>query len=146
MKISLPLLFLSVVSRQDSAIEAFLLSKGCACSISVTQCRHRQISQDEGPLGQHTLNMIASTSSSQSYGKDKSNSSKGKKNDDEEHFLLKQFMTASGEIVNPYNVLQVPRTANRADIKGSYKQLAKRYHPDGARNRAILPGKWYVHM
>lgn len=63
----------------------------------------------------------------------------------EEHFLLKHFMAASGEVVNPYHVLQVPRDANRADIKGSAKQLAKRYHPDGARNRTILPAKWYIH-
>lgn len=83
--------------------------------------------------------MVASTTTttkSYSSGKNKDD------NDNEEHFLLKKFATSSGEVINPYNVLQVSRDADRAEIKGSYKQLAKRYHPDGARNRTILPGKW----
>jgi DnaJ-class molecular chaperone len=84
--------------------------------------------------------MVASTSSSSSYYNN-NNNNRSKSKYDEEHFLLKKFVTSSGEVINPYNVLNVPRDANRADIKGNYKQLAKKYHPD-TRNKKILPGKW----
>jgi DnaJ domain len=147
MKISLSLLLLCLVSRHDSVTEAFLLLNSGGISVTPCHCRHHQVRHRRTveSMGQRSLNMIASTSSSRSYANSKDNNKKNQRTDDEGHFLLKQYVTASGEIVNPYNVLQVPRNANRADIKGSYKHLAKRYHPDGARNRAILPGKWYVH-
>lgn len=61
-----------------------------------------------------------------------------------DHYLLEEFKIHTGEVINPYKVLKVPRTAGPTDIKRSYRDLSKRYHPDGYRNRRnndILPGK-----
>jgi hypothetical protein len=59
-------------------------------------------------------------------------------------YLLDEFRTADGEIINPYRVLKVGRHADRKEIKQSYRNLSKKYHPDGARFREVLPGCWYV--
>ena len=45
---------------------------------------------------------------------------------------------------NPYQVLKVPRDAEKKEIKDAYRKLSKRYHPDGVRFREVLPGKWWV--
>ncbi len=61
-----------------------------------------------------------------------------------DHFLLEEFRIHTGEVINPYKVLRVSRTAGPEDIKRSYRDLSRRYHPDGYRNRRnndILPGK-----
>ena len=68
------------------------------------------------------------------------NNASGRK--DREAFWLQDFETADGEVVNPYNVLKVSRTAETAQIKQSYRNLSRRYHPDAAMQRDILPGKW----
>lgn len=55
--------------------------------------------------------------------------------------LLQEFCVASGEVINPYNVLKVSRQATREEIRSSYVTLSRRYHPDGFRQRTnILPG------
>ena len=65
-------------------------------------------------------------------------------NSDNSNYLLDEFRTADGEIVNPYRVLKVGRHADRKEIRQSYRSLSKKYHPDGARFREVLPGSWYV--
>lgn len=60
------------------------------------------------------------------------------------NYLLNEFRTANGEIINPYRVLKVSRNADRKEIRQSYRMLSKKYHPDGARFREVLPGNWYV--
>jgi DnaJ-class molecular chaperone len=55
-------------------------------------------------------------------------------------FLLSGFKTASGEIINPYKVLKISRKATRDQVRQAYIGLSRRYHPDGARNRDLLPG------
>lgn len=64
-----------------------------------------------------------------------------------ERRLLDDFRIFSGEVVNPYRVLSVSRSADRSEIKKAYRKLSRRYHPDGIlqRNDRILPGRWYVH-
>ena len=62
----------------------------------------------------------------------------------EDHFLLQEFRTHSGEVLNPYLVLKVSRTATITEIKDAYRALSKRYHPDIMRHKDILPGSWYV--
>lgn len=60
------------------------------------------------------------------------------------HYLLEEFRIHTGEVINPYKVLKISRTAGTTDIKQSYRDLSKRYHPDGyryRRNNDILPGK-----
>ena len=66
-----------------------------------------------------------------------------------EGLLLSEFVTASGEVVNPYQILKVPRTADQAEIKMAYRTLSRKYHPDGMLQRKdqdILPGRWYVKL
>lgn len=63
-------------------------------------------------------------------------------NDKSENFLMDQFKTADGEIINPYRVLKVSRNAERKEIRESYRSLSKKYHPDGVRYREFLPGRW----
>jgi len=72
----------------------------------------------------------------------RSNSSnkKSSSSSDEPNFLLQDFKTASGEILNPYETLKLKRTATSYEIKQAYYTLSRRYHPDGMRHRDILPG------
>lgn len=55
-------------------------------------------------------------------------------------YLFDDFRTSSGELLNPYQVLKVSRTADGKAIKKSYRDLSRRYHPDGVRHKDILPG------
>jgi len=55
--------------------------------------------------------------------------------------LLDDFKTSQGEIIDPYRVLKISRRAGKGEVKSAYYALAKRYHPDKARLRPILPGK-----
>jgi DnaJ-class molecular chaperone len=58
----------------------------------------------------------------------------------ETHFLMQEFTIASGEVVDPYKILKCSRDATRQEIRKSYIELSRRYHPDGLRHRTILPG------
>uniref|UniRef100_A0A7R9W201 J domain-containing protein n=1 Tax=Pseudictyota dubia TaxID=2749911 RepID=A0A7R9W201_9STRA len=77
-------------------------------------------------------------------GPSESNSGKAKARAvrNQKNQLLSDFTTASGEIINPYRVLKVSRTAEKAQIKDAYRTLSRKYHPDGfmQRNDGILPG------
>jgi DnaJ-class molecular chaperone len=55
-------------------------------------------------------------------------------------FLLDDFKTANGELIEPYKVLKVGRGAEKSEIKKAYRELSRRYHPDGVRYRDLLPG------
>lgn len=59
---------------------------------------------------------------------------------EEECFLLQEFKVASGEIIHPYKILKISRSASRQEVKQAYRDLSRRYHPDGVRHRDILPG------
>jgi DnaJ-class molecular chaperone len=54
--------------------------------------------------------------------------------------FLNDFKTSKGEVVDPYRVLKIPRDASTPMIKKAYRELSRRYHPDGNRHRTILPG------
>ena len=69
-----------------------------------------------------------------------SNNKKSSSSSDGPNFLLQDFKTASGEILNPYETLKLKRTATLHEIKQAYYTLSRRYHPDGMRHRDILPG------
>jgi len=64
---------------------------------------------------------------------------------EETSFLMKPFSTASGEIINPYKILKVSRSAERKEIREAYRKLSKRYHPDMVRQSEILPGNCNNH-
>ncbi len=59
----------------------------------------------------------------------------------ERNFLMDDFCTADGKIINPYATLKVDRQATRAQIRTSYRLLSKKYHPDAVRFRKVMPGK-----
>jgi len=54
--------------------------------------------------------------------------------------LLDDFKTVDGEVVNPYRILKIERKAEKDVIKKAYWTQSKRYHPDMAKKRDILPG------
>jgi preprotein translocase subunit Sec63 len=64
-----------------------------------------------------------------------------KTEEEEVHFLLKKYVTADGEVINPYRVLGVRRDAERQEIRKAYTKLARRYHPDTIRHRKVMPGR-----
>lgn len=55
------------------------------------------------------------------------------------HALLDDY-THQGQVLDPYRVLKISRDASTPQIKEAYRRLSRRYHPDGARHRGILPG------
>lgn len=59
--------------------------------------------------------------------------------------LMDEFSTADGEIINPYKILKVSRSAQRQEIRQAYLRLSKKYHPDAVsqiiKNKGVLPGK-----
>ncbi len=60
----------------------------------------------------------------------------------ESNYLFDDFRTASGEIINPYDVLNVEKASSRNAIKRQYRTLSKIYHPDGVRFADSLPKNW----
>ena len=66
----------------------------------------------------------------------------GRREKREKNILMDDFRTAEGELIEPYKILKVSRNASQAEIKKAYRDLSKKYHPDGARHRKFLPGSW----
>jgi hypothetical protein len=59
---------------------------------------------------------------------------------EEASYLLQEFTVANGEMIHPYKILKINRSASRQEIKQAYRDLSRRYHPDAARQRDLLPG------
>jgi len=57
--------------------------------------------------------------------------------DNNNNFLLDEYRLSNGEILDPYDILKVPRNADVSEIKNAYRALSKRYHPDGRMQRGI---------
>lgn len=54
-------------------------------------------------------------------------------------FLLEEFTTYNGELVQPYDLLGISCKAERLEIRKAYIELSKQYHPDAVRHRDALP-------
>ena len=59
----------------------------------------------------------------------------------DKNWLMDDFKTADGKIIDPYMILKVDHDAPRLEIRASYRKLSKKYHPDAVRFRKIMPGK-----
>ena len=70
-----------------------------------------------------------------------SQSSRSSKSDSG-NFLLDEFKIYNGEVLDPYKVLKVHRSAERQEIRQKYINLSRRYHPDVVMHKDILPGSW----
>lgn len=60
--------------------------------------------------------------------------------DGEVSSLLKDFVLYNGELLDPYQVLKVPKEAERSEIKQAYRKMSRLYHPDIVAFKDILPG------
>jgi len=47
------------------------------------------------------------------------------KQQQDDSFLLQEFRMHTGEVVNPYAVLKIPRTADISQIKTAYRALSR---------------------
>jgi DnaJ-domain-containing protein 1 len=61
---------------------------------------------------------------------------------DPSNFLFDDFRMFNGEVVDPYEVLKIHRSAERAQIRKAYIDMSRKYHPDVVRHKNILPGSW----
>lgn len=75
------------------------------------------------------LGAAASTAAANNYKNNNNNTQK--KN--EVSVLLKEFTLYTGEIVDPYQTLQISRQADVSTIKKAYRALCRQYHPDAIR-------------
>ena len=66
----------------------------------------------------------------------------GQKTDSEVSRFLTDFRTADGNVVDPYKMLRVSRTATKMEIKQSYRRLSRKLHPDMVAQSDVLPGRW----
>lgn len=53
--------------------------------------------------------------------------------------LFNQFQTSKGEVLNPYKILEISRSASREEVKKAYYNLSRIYHPDSLHHRRVLP-------
>lgn len=89
----------------------------------------------------HRLPFSATTALHASSTEPNTKSSEKKASRTNHEKLMDDFKTTSGEVVNPYSTLRVPRNADKSKIKKKYYALSKLYHPDKARFSNVLPGK-----
>lgn len=66
----------------------------------------------------------------------------GQRTDADVSRYLADFIGPDGDLVDPYKLLGVRRTASPSDIKASYRRLSRKLHPDAVARSEILPGRW----
>jgi len=69
-----------------------------------------------------------------------SKKSGGAKNNNGSFLMDKYRDPSTGEVMDPYSVLKITRSADRQEIKNAYRAHSRRYHPDVLRFRDVLPG------
>lgn len=120
-------------------------------SLSQSRCFHNSPCQFSATNQRSSTPMLQSSQKITSRRKSRADSAAGSstslnafspRTTHESNFLMDDFRTADGEIIDPYKVLKVGRRAERKEIRECYLKLSKKYHPDGVRFREILPGKW----
>jgi curved DNA-binding protein CbpA len=48
------------------------------------------------------------------------------------NILMNDFrLSSTGELIDPYKILRVSRNAEQSTIKSAYRNLSRKYHPDG---------------
>lgn len=66
----------------------------------------------------------------------------GQKTDADVSRFLTDFRTADGNVVDPYKMLQIKRSATKLEIKQSYRSLSRKLHPDMVAQTDVWPGRW----
>ena len=66
----------------------------------------------------------------------------GQRTDADVSRYLADFIGPDGDLVDPYKLLGVRRTASPSDIKASYRRLSRKLHPDAVARSEVLPGRW----
>lgn len=120
MKTAIPLIFLTIACLEASA---FLQTSHAHLPIYKSTCSKKLHSTTEDNKTENTQ-------------------FKSKRKEKEVSKFLTDFRTAKGNLVDPYKILKLPRTASSVEIKQSYKKLSRKLHPDAVARNEILPGKW----
>ena len=116
-------------SNREIIVFLFLSNHLFASAVAPIVVRQRSISSRASETTKSVLH-IATNASTEDVRKAETN------------YLLDEFRTADGYIVDPYQILQVDRNAELGDIKSQYRALSKIYHPDSIRHLDKLPGEW----
>ena len=121
-------------------ITVFLFLSNHLFASAFTPINVRQTSISSRASGSKSALHIATNASAEDVKEKKKTSRNVRK--EESNYLLDEFRTADGYIVDPYQILQVDRNAELGDIKRQYRALSKIYHPDSIRHLDKLPGEW----
>lgn len=132
-------MFLKKPSDREIIIFLFLSNHLFASAFTPIVVRQRSISSRASETTESVLH-IATNASTEDVKEKKKSSRNVRK--EESNYLLDEFRTADGYIVDPYQILQVERNAELGDIKSQYRALSKIYHPDSIRHLDKLPGEW----
>ena len=104
---------------------------------------------DEGHLGhrrrRRTTSLRSTTEDRRSSGGAAGGKQKakwGQRTDADVSRFLVDFVGPDGDLVDPYKLLNVGRTASPSDIKASYRRLSRKLHPDAVARSDVLPGRW----
>ena len=103
---------------------------------------HHLIKSKISPLTRPHNNQWRIYANEQDSGEVLNGENQGRREKREKNILMDDFRTAEGELIEPYKILKISRSASQGEIKKAYRGLSKKYHPDAARHRKFLPGSW----
>lgn len=127
------------LSAREITVFLFLSNHLFASAFTPIGARQTSISSRASDSTKSSLHIATNASTEDMKEKKKTSRNVRKK---ESSYLLDEFRTSDGYIVDPYQILQVDRNAELGDIKRQYRALSKIYHPDSIRHLDKLPGEW----
>ena len=123
-----------------SAISLILITSSCLKAAAFHTHQPKQTSRVDSSLckSKPHIKLYSTTQDSEQEER----KSKSKRKEEEVSRFLTDFKTAKGNLVDPYKILKLPRTASPVEIKQRYRKLSRKWHPDAVAQKEILPGKW----